>query len=169
MPPRYAYWTILIDHAPTAFRARLQEDLLPTLKQLQRTNTDVALKWFERGKVWDSPDAARATAHGPVRPHENRGRDWRPGGTHEDPRNRFKKSKTPGDRREPAAGGPPRSDKWEKREAPRDRFNKPPMSRDRREPAAGGPPRSDKWEKRPDPRDRFNKPPISQDRREPAA
>ena len=34
MPPRYAYWTILIDDKPTAFRAREQEELLPTLNQL---------------------------------------------------------------------------------------------------------------------------------------
>ena len=27
MPPRFAYWTILIDQKPTAFRAREQADL----------------------------------------------------------------------------------------------------------------------------------------------
>ena len=29
MPPRYAYWTILIDQKPTAFRAREREELMP--------------------------------------------------------------------------------------------------------------------------------------------
>ncbi len=59
MPPRYAYWTILIDNTPTAFRAKEQSELLPTLHQLQRTNKDVVLKWYSHGRVWDSPEAAR--------------------------------------------------------------------------------------------------------------
>jgi hypothetical protein len=91
MPPRYAYWTILIDNAPTAFRAREKEDLLPTLNQLRRTNKDVVLKWFGRGKLWDSPEAAQAADRAPAGAYEKRGRDWRPGGTHKDPRDRFKK------------------------------------------------------------------------------
>ena len=37
MPPRYAYWTILIDNRPTAFRAREKEEMLPTFHQLRRT------------------------------------------------------------------------------------------------------------------------------------
>ena len=35
MPPRYAYWTILVDEQPTAFRAGDREDLQPTFKRLQ--------------------------------------------------------------------------------------------------------------------------------------
>ena len=58
MPPRYAYWTILIDHKPTAFRARDREDLLPTLYQLRRKNADVVMKWFARGRLWESPAQA---------------------------------------------------------------------------------------------------------------
>jgi hypothetical protein len=92
VPPRYAYWTILIDHQPTAFRAREQEELLPTLAQLRRTNTDVLLQWFARGKLWDSPEQEREAAQKPA-PFERRTRDWRPGGKHEDPRARFKKKK----------------------------------------------------------------------------
>jgi hypothetical protein len=38
----------LIDNKPTAFRAG-EEDLLPTLAQLRRTNAEVVLKWFARG------------------------------------------------------------------------------------------------------------------------
>ena len=43
MPPRFVYWTILIDGKPTAFRARDREELLPTITQLKRTNQDVAI------------------------------------------------------------------------------------------------------------------------------
>ena len=35
MPPRYAYWTIIVDDQPTAFRAGAQEDLMPTFKRLK--------------------------------------------------------------------------------------------------------------------------------------
>ncbi|MBI4477650.1 MAG: hypothetical protein HY654_10780 [Acidobacteria bacterium] len=98
MPPRFAYWTIILDKAPTAFRARDREELLPTLKQLQRKNTDAAMKWFQDGKLWDSPDEARAArVRARARPRrerrfagEPRGREWRPGGAHKDPRARFK-------------------------------------------------------------------------------
>ena len=90
MPPRYAYWTILIDNRPTAFRAREREELLPTLVQLRRTNPDIVMKWFARGKLWDTPEQAQWAARNPkqARP-EARGRDWRPGGQHQDPRARF--------------------------------------------------------------------------------
>ncbi|MBI3264050.1 MAG: hypothetical protein HYZ58_12995 [Acidobacteria bacterium] len=101
MPPRYAYWTVILDNAPTAFRSRTKDELLPTLKQLQRRNADATLKWFQDGKLWDSPDAARAARFraraGPRRDRtprgEKRGREWRPGGAHRDPRARFKKKK----------------------------------------------------------------------------
>ena len=91
MPPRYAYWTILIDGAPTAFRAREKDELLPTLQQLRRTNKDVVLKWFARGRLWETPEAARAADRMPAPRLEKRGPDWRPGGAHKDPRDRFKK------------------------------------------------------------------------------
>ena len=90
MPPRYAYWTILIDSRPTAFRARDREELLPTLRQLLRTNKDVVLKWFARGKVWDSREAELEARQRPKETKERRERDWRPGGTHQDPRSRFR-------------------------------------------------------------------------------
>ena len=44
MSPRYAYWTILIDQKPTAFRARDQSELVPTFQQLKRTNADVVMR-----------------------------------------------------------------------------------------------------------------------------
>ena len=59
MPPRYAYWTILIDGKPTAFRAAEQEELLPTLAQLRRTNPVIEMKWFARGKLWDSQEQSQ--------------------------------------------------------------------------------------------------------------
>ena len=93
MPPRYAYWTILIDQKPTAFRARERDELLPTFNQLRRTNTDVVMKWFARGRIWESPEAERASQRAPKAPRERRGRDWRPGGLHEDPRLRFDKKR----------------------------------------------------------------------------
>jgi hypothetical protein len=94
MPPRFVYWTILIDGKPTAFRARDQQDLLPTVGQLKRTNRDVVMKWFARGKLWDSPEAERA-AERPALSGERRGSGWRPGGAHKDPRDRFKKKNRP--------------------------------------------------------------------------
>ena len=99
MPPRFAYWTILIDNTATAFRAQHREDLLPTLVQLQRTNRDVVMKWFARGRLWESPEAARDAARKP-KFAEKRDRDWRPGGQHKDPRTRFDKRNN--DRRPPA-------------------------------------------------------------------
>ena len=90
MPPRYAFWTILIDQKPTAFRAREQDELRPTLAQLRRTNSDVTLKWFARGRLWDSPEQEREAQRKPE-PVERRTREWRPGGAHKDPRARFKK------------------------------------------------------------------------------
>jgi|SRR5437867_2439811 len=101
MPPRFAYWTILIDGQPTAFRARDQQELLPTLNQLKRTNKDVLLRWFARGRLWESQQQdwdARRQRKTPI--ESGRGRDWRPGGQHADPRARFKKRAAPGRDRE---------------------------------------------------------------------
>jgi hypothetical protein len=91
MPPRFAYWTILIDQQPTAFRARERDELLPTLHQLRRKSADVVMKWFARGELWESPAEAERARRAPKPPGEKRGRDWRPGGQHRDPRARFRK------------------------------------------------------------------------------
>ena len=120
MPPRHAYWTILIGDSPTAFRAREREELLPTFERLRAKQPDAVMKWFERGRLWPSPEDAHG---GPPVVREKRGAEWRPGGAHRDPRDRFKRGKagkgapqaggervTPSDdRRGPAAGrpGPP--------------------------------------------------------------
>ncbi len=100
MPPRYAYWTILIDNKPTAFRARDRDELMPTLAQLRRTNADVVMRWFARGRLWDSPEQAQWAAKNAPKQRDKRGRDWRPGGQHKDPRDRFKKKAARGSRDE---------------------------------------------------------------------
>lgn len=89
MPPRYAFWTILIDNGPTAFRAANRDDLIPTFVQLQRTNPNIAIKWFARGRLWESPEAEREARFKPKPVPERRTREWRPGGQHKDPRARF--------------------------------------------------------------------------------
>jgi hypothetical protein len=110
MPPRFAYWTILIDQKPTAFRAREQAELLPTLHQLRRKNSDVVMKWFARGRLWDSPADAQSAWRAPKQALEKRGPEWRPGGGHRDPRERFKKpgrlrGRATGERRPAGRGG----------------------------------------------------------------
>jgi len=54
MPPRYAYWTILVDGQPTAFRAAMEEDLLPTFNRLKQKSPSAEMKWFQNGKLWSS-------------------------------------------------------------------------------------------------------------------
>ena len=65
---------------------------------------------------------------GAAGPGERRGKEWRPGGTHRDPRDRFKKDKKPGARGPDERRGPPRDT-----ERPRDDARRP-------------------WQPRPDPR-----------------
>lgn len=105
MPPRFAYWTILAGGLPTSFRASDRDELLPTYRRLKEKHPDAEMKYFARGKLWDSPDDARRARAESNRPtgdrredrpgadRERRGRDWRPGGEHRDPRQRFKDAK----------------------------------------------------------------------------
>src|SRR5262245_31925033 len=102
MPPRFAYWTILIDNAPTAFRARDPQELLPTLAQLKRTNPTAVMKWYARGRLWDSMEQEHEDFR-QIKVREKRDRDWRPGGDHKDPRARFDKEKRRRDKREQRA------------------------------------------------------------------
>src|SRR6185295_18335222 len=183
MPPRYAYWTILVDGAPTAFRAREREELLPTLHQLQRKNPNVALQWFARGRLWESREAehedfqrrkrSAEAPHGkPPAGGERRNADWRPGGAHKDPRDRFKKRNRPErawtdtvesrtsnvERRPKVEGRPPRENKpWS------DEVKSPKSN------VEGRPPRENKpWERKPGPpsgdRPWSNKPPTDRPR-----
>jgi hypothetical protein len=92
VPPRYAYWTILAGGLPTAFRAAERDELLPTFKRIQQKHPDAELKYFARGKLWDSREASQARRDArPVR--ARRGPDWRPGGEHRDPRQDFRDAK----------------------------------------------------------------------------
>ncbi len=103
MPPRHSYWTILLDGTATSFRAATQEELVPTLYQLRKKDPAATLKWFARGRLWNSPIEARAAASQRPRVrkgHATRDRDWRPGGTQVDPRARFAKQRK--DRRKAA-------------------------------------------------------------------
>jgi len=88
MAKRSSYWVIVSGQQPTSFRAREREDLVPTLTQLLRTQPDTKLMYFDQGKLWETSEAADeafAASRG-----LRRGRDWRPGGEHKDPRDRFK-------------------------------------------------------------------------------
>ena len=86
MPPRYAYWTILVDNLPTAFRSTTREDLQPTYEQLRKKHPNAVMRWFARGKLWDSPEHAGREGR---KSGERRDKGWRPGGDHRDPRERF--------------------------------------------------------------------------------
>ena len=88
---RLAYWTILIGTEPTSFRAKEPADLVPTLKQLQRQHPEAVMKWFQRGRVWESPVEAAAELQIARRRAPPSG--WRPGGKHKDPRAKFQEAK----------------------------------------------------------------------------
>jgi uncharacterized membrane protein YgcG len=90
MPPRHAYWTIILEGKPTAFRAHTEDELLPTLRQLQARHPDAVMRWFSRGRLWLSREEERLARVARQTTREARGRDWRPGGSHKDPRDRFK-------------------------------------------------------------------------------
>jgi hypothetical protein len=99
MPPRFAYWTILVDDQPTAFRAKEAEELLPTLNRLKEKHPSAVMMWFQGGKLWrsrleahDAAVAARREEARKKRPADQppRDRKWRPGGTHRDPRQKYK-------------------------------------------------------------------------------
>jgi 23S rRNA pseudouridine2605 synthase len=156
MPPRYAYWTILAGGLPTAFRAAEKDELLPTFKRIQEKQPDAVMKFFARGKLWDSPEQALRAEAGPRgkgpeygdsrdRPEgrkEQRDRDWRPGGEHRDPRQPFKDAKK-------ARNQEWRQERWDrKHQPPRERPHGDPLRGDvppaRREPwrdreSGGGP------------------------------
>lgn len=51
MPPRYAYWVIILDGAATSFGARSPEKRRPTFNRLRAKDPGARLRWFERGKL----------------------------------------------------------------------------------------------------------------------
>jgi hypothetical protein len=99
MPPRFAYWTILIGDQATAFRAKEAEELLPTLNRLKERHPAAVMMWFQSGRLWrsrgeaqDAAVAARREEAQKKRAAEQppRDRKWRPGGAHRDPRQKYK-------------------------------------------------------------------------------
>ena len=86
---QHAFWIIVDGQTPTSFRSRQREDLVPTLHQLKRKQPQVALMWFERGRLWTSPTEAREALAVRRRAPTGRSRDWRPGGDHVDPRAKY--------------------------------------------------------------------------------
>jgi hypothetical protein len=104
MPPRYSYWTILAGGLPTAFRAAERADLLPTFNRIREKHPDAQMKWFARGRLWESPEEAQADLQ---RARVRRDRDWRPGGEHRDPRQAFKKPRGRDDERRTHKSLPP--------------------------------------------------------------
>src|ERR1044071_1453860 len=122
MPPRFVYWTIIAGGLPTAFRASERDELLPTFKRIKEKHPDAVMKYFARGRLWDSAEEAKQEADArrdSDRPPRDgsRGRDWRPGGEHRDPRQKFKDAKKKRnldwrqerfDRRQASATEPPR-------------------------------------------------------------
>jgi hypothetical protein len=133
MPPRYAYWTIILEGKPTAFRAHTREELVPTFKQLQTRHPDTVLMWFARGRLWPSQEDERAAAAAKREAVKARkGMGWRPGGTHRDPRERFK---VPRDEKRRRFAAKRRRDRMEGQPSGNDRPSEP---RDRRNPRGRG-------------------------------
>ena len=79
MPPRYAYWTIIVDDQPTAFRSGTQEELMPTFKRLKAKNDTAVMMWWQNGKLWPSREDAQDTMR--ARAETGRRGDERQGGS----------------------------------------------------------------------------------------
>ena len=129
MPPRYAYWTILVDEQPTAFRAGDQETLLPTFKRLQQKHPSARMVWFQNGKVWNSRldaqeamkvrgDRGRARDFRQREPQRKNGKlEWKPKGSFTPAAARPKDHESAAEGREPrrspeGEGGKPRDKTW---------------------------------------------------------
>jgi len=128
---KHSFWIIVDGETPTSFRSPQREDLLPTLTQLQRKQPQVKLMWFDRGRLWESQEAAREALGASRERRGGRGRGWRPGGDHVDPRAKYDISRDEKrarfkarEMRDRQDGGPPRdrddrpSDDGPKPEAP---------------------------------------------------
>ncbi len=102
MPPRYVYWTIIVDGQPTAFRSGSLEDIMPTFNRLKEKQPAAELKWFQNGQLWpsrhDAQDFMRA------RGERGRAKDPRqagvrdPGSGTRDPRTNDKPAWVPRDK-----------------------------------------------------------------------
>ncbi|MCX6545075.1 MAG: hypothetical protein NTV05_11785 [Acidobacteria bacterium] len=148
MPPRFAYWTIILDGTATSFRAREQAELLPTFNQLKKKNPGAIMKWFSGGTLWDSPEQAsekrrleRERLYNEARAREDRAREQRV--RDERPRDQRAPLDRPGsgpaDRKPrteprprstaPGTGAPRRSKSWRpggEHRDPKDKYKLPP-------------------------------------------
>lgn len=166
MPPRFVYWTIIAGGMPTAFRAADREDLLPVFHRIRGKHPDAEMKYFAQGKLWNSPEEAREARARQSRdaegspPGPRRSAQWRPGGEHRDPRQKFVDQKKARNQRW-------RQEKFERRPLPRDKPHGDPLRREVRfEPdartrgrSAGSKPKpawpkKQGWNQRPDSRPR---------------
>lgn len=142
MPPRFVFWTILIGDQPTAFRAATADELRATLNRLREKHADAQLRWFQRGRLWESREQAQQMLREgytvgpageliPPEVREPRTKSWRPGGEHRDPREKFqlaKKARWQRLKQSLRQGGAPRVDDRERRDGarpPADRSRKP--------------------------------------------
>lgn len=142
-------WVIVVGQTATSFRARRRDDLIPTLRQLQRTQPDVDLRWFDRGQLWNSPEQARDALRAQRQAPRDRGPDWRPGGSHKDPRAQF------------ALTRDQKRARFKNRQFRKPKRDDRPMGSDSAGPGAGDGPRSRKPPRkdgRPDRRPFHNKP-----------
>ncbi len=131
---RFLYWTIVLGAEPTSFRAAEADELLPTLTQLRRKHPDASLRWFQRGRLWVSPDEAKAALARERADTKGRPATWRPGGKHEDPRQKYvdaKKAKwtrfKSAIRERAEARREPRGDRDERPPLERPRADRPPV------------------------------------------
>lgn len=156
MPPRYAYWTILVDEQPTAFRSSLQDELMPTFKRLKEKHPSARMVWFQNGKVWNS----RLDAQEAMRERGERGRaaDKRQGG--------FREGKRPDVSERPRLDWKPRGEEPKpRREHPKPRGAHPKLRGE--QPQPGGRPSKLEWKprgsspSRPPARDGFRKPTVA--------
>ena len=108
MPPRYAYWTIIVDNQPTAFRAGALDDIMPTFNRLKEKQPTAKLMWFQSGKLWPSRIDAREAMQ--VRGERGRYSDPRQDGGDKTP------SREPFDSARPKSGvAQDRRPKWKPR------------------------------------------------------
>jgi 23S rRNA pseudouridine2605 synthase len=161
MPPRFAYWTIILDGVATSFRARERDEMLPLFNQLKKKDPTALLKWFSGGKLWDSPEQAREERQ------LARVRDFRDQRDRDERDFRARQGDTRGFGDRPAGPRPDRDRAtWKKPDGPAaprlDRPEGPPPDRSPRADHAKDPRRKKDW--RPggdhkDPRDKYKLPP----------
>ena len=161
---RFLYWTIVLGTEPTSFRASEADELLPTLTQLRRKHPDATLRWFQRGRLWISPDDAKAALSRERSDAKGRPATWRPGGKHVDPRQKYidaKKAKWTkfksairerAESRRDAHGDRDDRPRPERPPVDRPRDEQPPVKPDAAAPPADRPPRRD-WRTKTEPGD----------------